>query len=145
MLSPELRSLIWAATVIGVCVLALRRGGPDERQASGVMLAAWAVSMVVGRSGYTQTEWGILAIDVTALVGFTVIALRSDRYWPLFAAGFHLLAILTHLARGVDDTVATWAYFTAQIMWGYLLAGSIGYGALTTPRAPRSAIPADRA
>jgi len=137
--SPEIRALVWAVTVIAVCLVAFLRGGQDERRASGVMLAAWAVSMVVDRTGYRETEWGIMAIDMAALIAFVVIALQSSRHWPMFAAGFHLLAILTHLARGVDDTVAPWAYFTAQILWGYLLAGSIAYGALTTRRALQDA------
>jgi hypothetical protein len=112
-----------------VCVIALRRGGRYERLAAGMMLAAWALTMVVYRSGFHQTEWGILAVDVAALGVFVWIALQSDRYWPIFAAGFHLLAIVTHLARTVDPSVGGYAYITAEILWGYLLAAVIGYGA----------------
>jgi len=135
----EIRSLIWALTVIGVCGLAIRRGGAYERLAAGVMLAGWALTMVVARVGFRQTEWGVLAVDLSALGGFVWIALRSPRYWPLFAAGFHLLAIITHVANVVDTTVAPWAYLTAEIIWGYLLAFSIGYGAWTARPARESA------
>ena len=128
----QIRSAVWALTVLMVCAVALWRGGRDERLAAGIMLAAWALSMLVDRTGFAEMEWGIMGIDIAALAGFTWIALRSPRYWPLFAAGFHLLAIVTHVARQVDPTVGGYAYFTAEILWGYFLAFAIGYGALTS-------------
>lgn len=130
MSASTIRGLVWAVTVIVVCALAVLRGRRDEQLAAGVMLAAWALTMVVAR-GFMNLEWGILLVDFAALVGFVWIALRSDRYWPMFAAGFHLLAVVTHIARAADRAVGGWAYFTAELVWGYLLAFAIGYGAWT--------------
>ena len=96
------------------------------------MLAAWAVSMLVVRTAFNEPEWGLMAVDLAALGVFVWIALKSDRYWPIFAAAFHLLTIATHFARTADPTVLRFAYITAEILWGYLLAFSIGYGALTS-------------
>ncbi len=136
----QMRALIWAITVLLVCVVAVRRGGPYERLASGGLLAAWAMTMLVYRSQFTQTEWGIFVVDGAMLALLTWIALRSARYWPLFAAGFHLLAAVTHVANMVDVKVGAWAYLTAEIIWGYLLAATIGYGAWTSrPDSPRDA------
>ena len=130
----EVRALVWAGLVMGVCGAAVLRGGSYERLAAGGLLAGWAVSMVVSRTGFRETEWGIMAVDLALLALLVWIALRSPRYWPLFAAGFHLLAIVTHLLDGIDPTVSGWAYVTAEIFWGYLLAVTIGYGAWTTRR-----------
>lgn len=119
---------------MAVCTIAAVRGRNEERLAAGGMLAAWALTMVVYRTQGQQTEWGILIIDL-ALLGLLVgIALRSSRYWPLFAAGFHLLAVVTHVARSVDSSVTGWAYITAGIIWGYLVVFAVGYGAWTAPR-----------
>ncbi len=136
MSADAIRAFVWAATVLVVCALAVWRGRRDEQLAAGIMLAAWAVTMVVYRSGFQQTEWGILAVDAGALAGFIWIALRSDRFWPLFGAGFHLLAVVTHVARLADPGVGGWAYITAEIVWGYFLAAAIGYGAWTAHGAP---------
>ena len=141
MTSYGIRALVWALTVMAVCGIAMLRGGRYERLAAGVMLAAWALTMVVYRAGFRETEWGILVVDLAALAAFVWIALNSSRYWPLLAAGFHLLAIVTHLARTVDQQVGAWAYLTAEILWGYLLAFAIGYGAWTA----RAAQPASEA
>jgi hypothetical protein len=135
MSGAAIRALVWAATVIAVCAVAAWRGRRDEQLAAGVMLAAWALSMLLDRAKFQDIEWGILAVDIAALCGFIWIALLSRRYWPMFAAGFHLLAVVTHVARLADPAVGGWAYITGEIIWGYLLAIAIGYGALSAPRA----------
>lgn len=129
----EIRALVWAATIIGVGLIAFWRGGRDERLASYVLLAAWGLSVLLARTDFAQTEWGVLAIDAALFAGLVGIALRSDRYWPLFAAGFHLLAVVTHIADTVDPAVEGWAYFTAEIIWGYLVVMTVGYGAWSAP------------
>ena len=129
-----IRASIWAATVIAVGAIAFWRGRRDEQLAAGVMLAAWALTMVVERTKFAQIEWGVLAVDIAALAAFIWIALRSNRYWPLFAAGFHLLAVVTHVARIAQPSVGGWAYVTGEIIWGYLLAIAIGYGGWTAAR-----------
>lgn len=134
MSSYEIRGYIWAATVLAVCAVSARRGGPDDRLAAGGLLAGWAMTMLVYRSQFREPEWGILIVDA-ALLGLLVwIALRSTHYWPIFAAAFHLLAVVTHVARVVDHGVGAWAYITAEIFWGYLLAFSIAYGAWNAQR-----------
>ena len=72
-------------------------------------------------------------MDLAFLGLISWTALKSSRYWPLFAAGIHLLAVITHVARALDPTLGGWAYITAGIIWGYLLAFIIGYGAWTAP------------
>lgn len=139
----EIRGFIWAATVLAVCAISARRGRPDDRLAAGGLLAGWAMTMLVYRSQFTEPEWGIFAVDGALLALLIWIALRSDRHWPLFAAAFHLLAIATHVARMVDHSVGGWAYITAEIFWGYLLAIAIGYGAWTAPRRSQANAPAD--
>ncbi len=125
----ELPEYLWPTTVMLVCAVAAWRGGPDERLAAGGLLAGWALTMTVYREQFTQTEWGILLVDLALLALLVGIALRSSSFWPLFAAGFHLLALMTHFANAVDVEVGAWAYYTAEIIWGYLLAFAIAVGA----------------
>lgn len=128
---------------MAVCAIAALRGRNEERLAAGGLLAGWALTMVAYRYQGQQVEWGILLIDIALLALLAWIALRSARYWPLFAAGFHLLAVVTHVARSVDPSVTGWAYITAEIIWGYLLAFTIGYGAWTAPRHGQANAPAE--
>lgn len=117
-----------------VCILAVWRGQDEERLAAGGMLANWALSLVVFKSHSEDTQWAVSFFDAALTFLFFWIALRSPRYWPLFAAGFQLLVMLMHLAHVIDARVTGWAYLTAQLLWAYLAMVAIGYGALTAPR-----------
>jgi hypothetical protein len=117
-----------------VCVLAAWRGRDDERLAAGALLANWALSMVVFKSHSEETQWAVSLVDGGLTVLYFWIALRSRRYWPLFAAGFQLLVMVTHLGHAVDSRVTGWAYLTAQLLWAYLVMLAIGYGSLTAPQ-----------
>lgn len=117
-----------------VCVLAVLRGRDEERLAAGGEVATWALTLVVFRSRSESTQWAVLIIDVALLALFLWIALRSPRWWPLFAAGFQLLAVVTHVARALDSDVSGWAYLTAGLIWNYMALFAIGYAAWTAPR-----------
>jgi hypothetical protein len=114
-----------------VCALALWRGRDDERLAAAGTLANWAISLVVFRSNSEATQWYVMAVDSALMVLLVWLALRSQRYWPLFAAAFALLMVLTHIAHALDTGVTGWAYLTAILIWSYLGLFAIGYGAWT--------------
>jgi hypothetical protein len=121
-----------------ICAIAVWRGRDEERLAAGGMLANWALSILLVRAngGVTSeaTQWEIFTVD-TALLGLYLwIAMRSRRYWPLFAAGFQVLVVVTHLGRAVDPRVSGWAYITAGLVWAYMVLFTIGYGSWTAPR-----------
>ena len=72
---------------MGVCALATWKGRDEERLAAGGLLAGWALTRVT-YSDPSHTQWGVLAVDISLLWLLGWIALRSRRYWPLFAVGF---------------------------------------------------------
>lgn len=59
----------------------------------------------------------LLAIDLVCLFCFLALALRSDRLWPLWAAGFQLVAVLIHLATVWEIDIAPKAYQALQQLW----------------------------
>jgi hypothetical protein len=120
--------------LVAVCGLAAWRGRTTERLAAGAYAIDWLLSVAVSTATTGTTQWRILAIDSGLLIFLLWLAMRSGRFWPLFAAGFHLLAVVTHLARAADPRVGGWAYQTAELLWSYMVIFTIGYGAWTTPR-----------
>ena len=131
--SYQLPVWVWPAALMGVCGLAVWRGRDEERLAAGGVLAGWALSRIAYKSASQDLQWGIMAIDLMLLGLYVWLALRSRRYWPLFAAGFQLLAIITHIGRALDTGISGWAYLTAELVWSYLGLFAIGYGAWTAP------------
>lgn len=124
---------VWPTALLGVGALAVLRGRDQERMATVGLLAAWAFSMVVFRQRSQETQWAILGIDLALFLLYVWMALGSRRFWPLFVAGFQLLALVTHLARALDPGISGWAYLTAERIWSYLVLITIGYGAWTAP------------
>lgn len=118
---------VWDAIAIAVFAAAVWKGGRDERiAATGMLVAALLSKLVYQRA--QATEWGILGIDAAALALFLWLALTSARYWPLFLAAFQFLAVIIHLARIADRSLSGWAYISAEILFGYLVAISIAVG-----------------
>jgi len=92
-----------------------RWGGAPERWLIGVFLATMVVPLYVGRlfgldaialGPYSAT---ITACDVIAAVLFVGIALNANRNYPLWIAGFQLVAVVAHLAEALVDTVSPFA------------------------------------
>ena len=133
MTAYQLPVWVWPAALMSVCALAIWRGRDVERLAAAGYLANWALSMLVFRARSQDTQWGMMLVDAALLAFYLFLALRSRRHWPLFAAGFQLLAVVTHIARALDAGVSGWAYLTAGIIWSYLVLFAIGYGAWTAP------------
>ncbi len=127
---------VWPTALMTVCALAFLRGRDEERLAAAAYLANWALTLVVFKARSVETQWAVLLLDFALLALYLHLALRTLRYWPLFAAGFQLLAVVTHIARALDTAVSGWAYLTAGLVWSYLVILSIGYGAWTAPDHP---------
>lgn len=120
----------WVGLVIGwtVAGAAVWLGGWSERVVAAGFVAAWAMTPLTRNPRWDALQWGGIAIDILFLLLLVGVALRTRRFWPLFAAGFQLLAVLTHLARAIDPGVRAWAYYTAGIIWTYATLAALGVG-----------------
>jgi hypothetical protein len=111
-----------------VCSGAFIRGGVEERLTAGGLLTNVAATVVLRDHSWPQLQRAGFTIDLLFLVLLLVIALRSPKFWPMAAAGFQLLAVLTHVAKMIDPALEQWAYITAIVIWTYLLMTALGVG-----------------
>src|SRR5687767_2187606 len=101
MLSP----FTYWIVLIAVSVYAFARGRLDERWAAAICIAATVGTKLLHSplsSRFSNVEIGVLVVDCMALLGFTLIALRSERFWPLWVAGLQLTTIIAHLLKAVE-------------------------------------------
>ena len=112
-----------------VCAGAFWKGGREEQLAAGGVLLSFALTVALRDRSWAGIQWSAFVTDVCLLVLLTAIALRTERYWPMAAAAFQLLSVITHLARMIDPGVMAWAYATAQVIWSQLVVVAIGVGA----------------
>jgi hypothetical protein len=117
MLNP---STYWAILIL-VTAFTFWRGRFDERLASSIcILATVATHLVYVRHGaYERVEIGIFIVDAAAFAGFTFIALRSERFWPLWLAGLQLTTVFAHVLKAIQLDLMPQAYAAAARFWVY--------------------------
>ena len=89
-------------------------------------------------------EIGVLAVDLFTLAAFTYVALRSDRFWPLWISGLQLTTSIGHVLKAIDSHLVPFAYGAALRVWSYpiliILAVAVWRGQrMHFARDPRSA------
>ena len=117
MLSP----LAYYAVLFAVCAYAFLRGRLDERMAAATCITAtFATNVVYSPVGsYAGVEMGVLIVDSLALLGFMFIALRTDRFWPLWVAGLQLTTLVGHALKAIDLQLVPQVYAAAARFWVY--------------------------
>jgi hypothetical protein len=60
-----------------------------------------------------------LIVDNAVLFAVVGIALVSDRFWPLWAAGLQLVGSMSHLMKAVHADMLPHVYGAAERFWSY--------------------------
>ena len=132
---------IFWALLLASCGYALWRGNKDARAVGLICIGAtiatrFAVSPISVR--YSSVELGLFVIDAAVLVGFIAVALRSDRFWPLWVAGLQLTTSTAHLMKAVDEHLLPIAYGAAVALWSYPILVILAVGTWRSHRRLRS-------
>ena len=120
----------WIGITIGWVIsgAALWKGGRCERIAATAFLLTWIGASLTKDRDWVGTQWAGFGMDVALFAALFYLAMRSPRWWPLLAAGFQLLAVITHAASLIDRKLGAWAYITAGVIFTYLLLAALGVG-----------------
>lgn len=111
--------------------VALARGRWPERVAAVAMIVAWLASTLVHDAAQLRgPQTLVMAIDVTLFLVLLTIALKSDRWWPMWACAFHGLSVVLALAMLADPKVWSRAGFIASGAFSYLTMLSLFLGAV---------------
>ena len=68
---------------------------------------------------YIGIETSDLVIDLAVLAALLGIALRSDRFWPLWVAGLQLTVTVSHVMKAIKPDLMPFAYAAAERFWSY--------------------------
>lgn len=135
--------VLYLVVTAGVCAAALVMGKRTERMvAVGFLVTAAAtvfVSTIIGRSHWHGVNWGVLAVDVVFLLWLIVVACRSERFWPLWAAAAQLAGTVAHLPAIAFPNLPMKLYAETQPFWAFpilacMLIGTIANRDRTPPR-----------
>lgn len=106
-------------------------GGWPERIGAGSYALASAAThlLLLNRTGrWRDLEFGVLIVDVLLFLVFTALALRANRFWPIWVSALLGLGVLGHLARWAGPDVIWWAYAVILSMWSYPILAIIAVG-----------------
>jgi hypothetical protein len=115
-------NLFYLVLLIASCVYAFFRGGAPERIGIGIIagnavLTFFLVSAPPIR--FHGVEVGVFSVDVLAFLGFVALALRANRFWPIWVSALLGLGVLGSLAMLLHPRVIPWAYAVVLSIWSY--------------------------
>lgn len=116
-----LPALYWTM-LFAILLYALFKGDVEHRIAAvGCVVATFATRLLRSNDGsiYANIEFGVLVVDAALFALFLAIALRSQRFWPLWIAGFHLVTVTAHGLRALKVDLIPAAYALAVQFWSY--------------------------
>ncbi|MBI0473985.1 hypothetical protein D9601_01220 [Sphingomonas sp. MA1305] len=124
--------IVFNLTLLLTCAIAFYAGGAPERWTALVFILGAAATFVAPFSDalrpFGRLEPMLLLVDVAMLGGLVGIALRADRYWPLYVTALHFLAIAIHGVKAIQPTLVPWMYAGAsgKIAYPMLLLLAVG-------------------
>jgi hypothetical protein len=106
-------------------------GGRTGRAGSAIFVAATALTAAGAMLNPTwaSTSYAVFAVDSGCLFLLAALAMTSNRFWPIWAVGFQLVAVATHIATlWIPDIVpkayqAILSFWSIPILW-VMVAGT---------------------
>ena len=113
---------VFLVLLIGCCLYAFIKGGGPERigmaiYAAGSVLTYVAVSAPPIR--FRGVEVGVFIVDVCVFTSFVALALRANRFWPIWVSALIGIGLLGSLAMMLHPRVIPWAYAVVLSIWSY--------------------------
>ena len=104
---------------------ASKNGGRTGKTGSAIFIVATILSAAAVRMNpsWAGTSLGLFAVAAGCLLALVMLALASNRFWPIWALGFQIVAVATHLATlFIPDVVpksfqALLSFWTIPILW----------------------------
>lgn len=119
------------ALLLVCCLYAFVAGGGPERLGA----AAYALACITSHFVYSappikfrSVEIGVLVVDVFVFAAFALLALRANRFWPIWVTALLGLGVLAHLARWAVPDTLRWPYQVMMSLWSYPILAIIALG-----------------
>lgn len=107
------------------------RGGAPERAAATII----AIGSILTTLSYTpyatrfqSVETGPFVIDIVVWFAFVALALKAERFWPIWVAALQGVAVAVHAIRLIDPTIIPWAYAFLMAIWVYPMLALLVFG-----------------
>ena len=130
--------ILYAVSLTVTAVIGWRYGGRSERWGVAIILVGSLLTVTVTNSAMFQWRTHrtpLIVVDALMLIPLVGLALVSSRFWPVWAAAFHLIALASHGAIYILPRGVVRAYAIFQGFWAYPIMACILIGAWSHHRA----------
>jgi hypothetical protein len=120
--SPPLNVVVYQVLLLACWAYALVRGGTPERIGVTILVAGSYLTMAAASVFHTRfrsVEVGILIVDLLCVAAFLALALRADRFWPLWVAALQIIGTAGHAVKSVDPDIVGRTYAFMLAIWAY--------------------------
>lgn len=101
-----MRFWLTEAVLLLLLALALSRGGQPERRIAIAFNALFFLSALAdatfGASQFVKVALTNFFLDCLSLVALLLVALRANRWWPLWASALQLIVVVAHIAKAAE-------------------------------------------
>lgn len=125
------------ALLLGASAFAFIAGGKPERIGAAVYALSCFISFIVLSAPairWRSIELGVFLVDILVFAAFVLLALRANRFWPIWVSALLGLGVLGHLARWAGPDVIPWAYQVVLTIWSYPILALIALGTFNHQR-----------
>lgn len=118
--------------LLALCVAyALAGGGAPEKTGAAIYALSVAVThllLMTHLGRWRGIEFGVFFVDVATFALFCVLAIRANRFWPIWVSALLGLGVLGHLARWAGPDVLWYAYAVVLTIWSYPILAILAIG-----------------
>lgn len=130
-----LRVAFFYTLLFGVAALTFWKGRADERLAAIICMVGTGLTVLAGDElpvRFADFDTFAFIVDLGVLLSFLWIALRSDRYWPIWVTGLQLTATTIHPMMFLSPELVGRVFGAAVALWSYPILFIIAIGTVRT-------------
>ena len=97
-------------------------GGVPEKLGAAIYALSVVMTyilMMTHMGRWRGIEFGVFLVDVATFALFCLLAVRANRFWPIWVSALLGLGVLGHLARWAGPDVLWYAYAVVLTVWSY--------------------------
>jgi hypothetical protein len=120
--------LVWM--LLALCsIYAAIAGGRTGQIGAALNVGATIATLFAQQYGpWSHMHIPVLVVDLMLMAALYALALKSKVYWPIWAAGFHLITVSVHAATLVVPDFRSSLYYYINGMWAIFVQMAMVWG-----------------
>lgn len=128
----------YLALLAACCFYAFMAGGRPERIGAAVLAIGSVLTIIVMSAPplrFRSVELAVVVVDILCLILYVAMALRADRFWPIWATALVGVGALGHLGKWFSGPdMDRWAYAFSIAIWSYPILALLAIGTFNHQR-----------